>query len=163
MRVTTEVTPSELNQAIGLNRGSAFWFRFFLRNLYSIFLFVIIAWLDIARFTSGKPVLPASLALLLLPILLIWLRWSRAQTALRKALSTTNDVQGSASIDANGISTSSASGATSFVPWRDFSGWKEAKDVFTLTKAKSFQVLTKRGLSEAELGELRSLLRTQIR
>jgi hypothetical protein len=134
-----------------------------MRNLYSIFLFVLIAGLDIARFTSGKPVLPASLALLLLPVLLIWLRWSRTQAALRKAASGMSDMQGSATLDANGLSVSSASGATSFVPWRDFSGWKEGKDVFTLTKAKSFRVLTKRGLSEAELGELRSLLRTQIR
>jgi YcxB-like protein len=163
MRVSTETTQNELSEAIRLNRGSTFWVQLLLRNLYSIFLLVIVAWLNISRFASGRPFLPSCLILLLLPVLFIWLRWSRIQAAQRNAFSKMNDVQGFASIDANGISTSSASGATSFVPWRDFSGWKEGKDVFTLTKAKSFQVLSKRGLSETELGDLRSLLRTQIR
>jgi hypothetical protein len=48
------------------------------------------------------------------------------------------------------------------VPWSAFSGWKEGKDVFTLTKGKSFNVVTKRGLNEAEVDQLRSLFRSQI-
>jgi hypothetical protein len=81
---------------------------------------------------------------------------------VRKAASQLSDTTGSASIDAKGISTNSSTGAKSFVPWSEYSGWKEGKDVFTLTKGKSFRVLTKRGLGEAELEQLRSIFRTQI-
>jgi hypothetical protein len=102
------------------------------------------------------------LSLLLIPVLFLWLYWNRTQAAIRKAASQLSDTHGSVSLDANGISASSSTGATSFVPWREYSGWKEGKDVFTLTTGKSFRALTKRGLSETELEQLRSLLRTQI-
>ena len=69
---------------------------------------------------------------------------------------------GSASLDANGISSTNSAGAPSFVPWSAFSGWKEGKDVFTLTKGKSFNVVTKRGLNDADVEQLRSLFRSQI-
>jgi hypothetical protein len=52
--------------------------------------------------------------------------------------------------------------STTFVPWSEFSGWKEGEGVFTLTIGKHFRVLTKCGLSEPEVEQLRSLLRSQI-
>jgi hypothetical protein len=162
MQVRTEITPDELTQAMRLNRGKMYWPKVFLANWYATLLLIVIVWADIARLIDGKPIQVASLGLLLIPAFLLWFYWFRTQGAVRKAASQLSDSNGSASIDGKGISANSSKGATSFVPWSEYSGWKEGTDVFTLTQEKSFRVFTKRGLNEAELEQLRSIFRTQI-
>jgi len=162
MQISTEITPDELSQAMRLNRTKMYWPKVLLANWYGTLLLVVIIWAEIARLIDGKPVQPSSLGLLLIPVFLIWLYWYQTQGNLRRAASQLSDTKGSASIDGKGISSASSSGATSFVPWSEYSGWKEGRDVFTLTTEKSFRVLTKRNLSEAELEQLRSIFRTQI-
>lgn len=162
LRIRTEITPDELSQALLLNRTRMYWPKVFLANWYSTLLLIVMVWAETARLVEGKPIQPASLGLLLIPIFFLWLYWNRTQAAVRKAATQMSDSQGSATIDANGTSASTSAGATSFMPWREYSGWKEGKDVFTLTTGESFRTLTKRGLSETELEQLRSLFRTQI-
>jgi len=162
MQIQTEITPDELGQAMRLNRTKMYWPKFFLANWYASLLLVVIVWAEIARIADGKPIQPGSLGVLLIPVFLFWFYWFRTQGNVRKAASQLSDTQGSASVDGKGISSASSSGATSFVPWSEYSGWKEGRDVFTLTTDKSFRVFTKRGLSEAELEQLRSTFRTQI-
>jgi hypothetical protein len=162
MQLRTEITPDELGQATLLNRTKMYWPKFFLANWYASLLLIAILWAEIARLIEDKPIQPASLGLLLIPVFFLWLYWYRTQGSVRKAASQLSDTQGSASIDGKGISAAASTGATSFVPWSEYSGWKEGKDVFTLTTGKSFRVFTKRGLSDAELEQLRSIFRTQI-
>jgi hypothetical protein len=140
-----------------------YWPKVFLVNWYATLLLIVILWAEIVRLIEGKPIQPASLGLLLIPLFFLWFYWNRTQAAVRNGASRLSDTQGSASFDAKGISASTSTGATSFVPWSEYTGWKEGKDVFTLTTGKSFRALTKRGLSETELEQLRSLFRTQIR
>jgi hypothetical protein len=162
MQISTEITPDELSQAMRLNRTKMYWPRFLLANWYATLMLIIIVWAEIAQLVAGKPMRPNSLGLLLIPVFLIWLYWYRTQGNVRKAASQLSDSKGSASIDGKGITSASSSGATSFVPWSEYRGWKEGNDVFTLTTEKSFRVFTKRGLNESELEQLRSIFRTQI-
>jgi hypothetical protein len=162
MQVHTEVTADELSQAISLNRPSKYWLNALRVNGYAIVMLVVILWVDIKNQMAGKHVPLVSWVLLLIPVSLICLYWYRKHSAVRRAVSKPGNTPGSASVDANGISSTNSAGAPSFVPWSAFSGWKEGKDVFTLTKGKSFNVVTKRGLSEAEVEQLRSLFRSQI-
>jgi YcxB-like protein len=162
MQVHTEVTADELSQAISLNRPPKYWLNALRVNGYAIAMLVVILWIDIKNQMAGKHVPPVSWVLLLIPVSLICLYWYRKHSAVRRAVSKPGNTPGSASVDANGISSTNSAGAPSFVPWNAFSGWKEGKDVFTLTKGKSFNVVTKRGLNEAEVEQLRSLFRSQI-
>ncbi len=163
VQIHTEITADELSQAIGLNRTPTYWLKVLQANGYAVVLLVAILWVDIKNQIAGKHVPPVSWALLLIPVLLICFYWYRKHSAVRRAVSKPSNTPGSASVDANGITTTTSTGATSFVPWGEYRGWKEGKDVFTLTKGKSFHVLTKRGLNEAEVEQLRSLFRSQIR
>lgn len=168
VQIHTEITADELSQAISLNRPTTYWLKVLRANGLAIAMIVGIVWADIHIRIAGKHIPPVRfvlllIVLLLIPVSLIWLYWYREQSAVRRAVSRPSNTPESASVDANGIRTSTSTGATSFVPWSEFSGWKEGKDVFTLTKGKSFDVLTKRGLNEAEVEQLRSLFRSQIR
>jgi len=162
MQVQTEITADELSQAISLNRPSNYWLGVLRINGYAVAMIVAILWVDIKNQMAGKHVPPVSWALLLIPVSLICFFWYRRHSAVRRAVSKPSNTPGSASIDANGITSTNSAGAPSFVPWSAFSGWKEGKDVFTQTKGKSFNVVTKRGLNEAEVDQLRSLFRSQI-
>jgi hypothetical protein len=163
MQVQTEITADELSQAISLNRPANYWPNALRANGLALAMLVGILWADIKTQMAGKHVPAVSWALLLIPVLLIWFYWHRKQSAVRSAVSRPSNTPGSASVDANGISYTNSTGAPSFVPWSEYSGWKEGKDVFTLTKTKSFHVLAKRGLNEADVEQLRSLFRSQIR
>jgi YcxB-like protein len=163
MQVQTEITADELSQAIGLNRPANYWQNVLQANGLALALLVGILWADVKRQMAGKHVPAVSWALLLIPVLLIWFYWYRKHSDVRRAVSKPSNTPGSASVDANGISSTTSTGAPSFVPWSEYSGWKEGKDVFTLTKGKSFNVVTKRGLNEADVEQLRSLFRSQIR
>ena len=162
MQIQTEITADELKQAISLNQPSTHWLKVLQANGLAIALLAGILWADIKSQMAGKHVPLVSWALLLIPVLLIWLYWYRKQSAVQSAVSKPSNTPGFASVDANGISYTNSTGAPSFVPWTEYSGWKEGKDVFTLTKGKSFNVLTKRGLNEAEAEQFRSLFRSQI-
>ncbi len=163
MQVETEITEDELSQAISLNRPSNYWLNVLQANGLPIALLVGILWADIKWQMAGKHVPLVSWALLLIPVLLIWFYWYRKHSAVRRAVARPTNTPGSASVDANGISYTTSTGAPSFVPWSEYSGWKEGKDVFTLTKVRSFHILSKRGLNEADVEQLRSLFRNQIR
>lgn len=162
MQLRTEITPSELTEAMRLNRTRMYWPKVFLANWYATLLLIVVVWAEIARMIDGKPVQPSSLGLLLIPVFFLWFYWYRTQGAVRKAASQLSDTQGSATIDGKGISANFSTGSISFVPWSEFRGWKEGKDVFTLTTGESFRVLTKRGLSESQLEQMRSTFRSQI-
>jgi hypothetical protein len=162
MQIRTELTPDELSQAMRLNRTKMYWPRVFLANWYATLLLIVVIWAAIARIIAGKPIQLSSLGLLLIPIFFLGFYWYRTQQNVRTAASQLSDTQGNASVDGKGISATASTGATSFVPWSEYSGWKEGADVFTLTTGKSFRVLTKRGLGEADLEQLRSVFRAQI-
>lgn len=162
MQVQTEVTANELSEAISLNQPSTHWANALRANGLALALLAGILWADLKSQIAGKHVPAVSWALLLIPVLLFWFYWYRRQSAVRRAVSRPSNTPGSASLDAKGISYTNSTGAPSFVPWSEFSGWKEGKDVFTLTKTKSFNVLAKRGLNEADVEQLRSLFRSQI-
>ncbi len=162
MQLHTEITPDELAQAMRLNRTKMYWPKVLWANWYGTLILVGIEWAAISRLVDGKPIQPIWLVLLLAPPFILWFYWSRTKMAVQKAASNLSEGKGSASIDGSGLHTSSSTGATSFLPWSEFSGWKEGTDVFILTQGKSFRAFTKRGLSDAELEQLRSILRSQI-
>jgi len=162
INLRTEISPEELAEAMKLNRTRMYWPKVFLANWYATLLLIVVLWADLARLAEHKPLQPAGAGLLLIPAFLLWLYWYRTQGAVRKGALDLSDTQGTATMDASGISARASSGATSFIPWGEYSGWDEGVNVFTLTKGKSFRVLSKRGLSNAELEQMRSLFRSQI-
>jgi YcxB-like protein len=162
LNIRTEVTPDELTQALRLNRTRMYWPKLLLANWYASLLLIALVCAETSRVIEGKPIQPSSLGLLLIPLALLWLYWYRSNAAIRTAATQMSDTQGSATIDPNGISASSSTGATSFIPWREYGGWKEGTDVFTLTTEKSFRVFSKRGLNDIDLEQLRSLFRSYI-
>jgi hypothetical protein len=153
-----------MGEAMRLNRTRMYWFIASTNSWYVITPLIIILWVDIAALTNGGPILPASLGLILLLGFFLWFDWYWSREAVRRAASSQpGHRKGSASFDEKGISASYVTGATAFVPWREFSGWKEGEGVFTITlPSGTFRVFSKRGLSEPELEQLRSLLRSQI-
>ena len=57
MQLRTEITPSELTEAMRLNRTRMYWPKVFLANWYATLLLIVVVWAEIARMIDGKPVL----------------------------------------------------------------------------------------------------------
>ncbi|MBW4040470.1 MAG: YcxB family protein [Acidobacteria bacterium] len=161
--LSTELTPDEVRQGTRLNRGYVYWFNLFRAYWYSTVLLVVILWANIARVVNGQRLQPASVCLVLIPSFFLWFVWNRRSSAVRKTATQLSDAQASATADAKGINTKTSTGATSFVPWSDYSAWREGNDVFALVTARNSRILSKRGLGEADLEQLRSFFRMHIR
>ena len=131
-------------------------------NWYASLLLIAIVWAEIARVVDGKPVLVNALFIILIPIALFAFSWFRTQKIVEKNARAMSELQATASLDSIGVHVTTASGATSFSPWSDFSGWKEGPGVFTLSRGKTVRVFPKRGLGAGGEEEVRSLLQSNV-
>jgi hypothetical protein len=162
MNVVTNVTPEEYKQAIKLNRPKSYWGKLLLANWYSSVLLIVIVWAEIAAALSPKGIRLNTVPLVLIPVFFLWLSWYRTQKSIEKGAEQISDIKASARLEADGIHSTRSSGATSYVPWGDFSSWKEGPDVFTVSKGTTFMLFSKRGLGDAGEQEVRSLLSANV-
>jgi hypothetical protein len=88
----------------------------------------------------------------------IWFSWNRWNANLTKSAGSLNRNAGTVSLDSDGIRSMFANGASSFVPWSSFSGWKEGESVFLLTGDSSALLPIDDGNREA----IRSMLTSKI-
>jgi len=68
------------------------------------------------------------------------------------------------SIQTDGISMTEKAGNSSFTPWREFSSFREGKNIFLLNRSGSggYQIIPKSGQSAIDIDSLRSQLVAQI-
>lgn len=147
-------------------RPRSYWGKLALRNWYGIGLLVAVAWGTIAGFLGQtKPNWPA-LGIIWAVIAAI-LGWSfyRAKQGQAKALTRLNAALSDQVTLANdGVKMDGPNGATRFLPWANFKGWREGARTVLLDQAQAnqFVILPIAKMSEIEWQQLRSLLKSQI-
>jgi hypothetical protein len=162
LELTTTISPDEVREALKLNRNWRYWLRLFGANWYATALLIVILGAIIVRLVEGKGLQLNSVMILLIPIAFLGFSYGRQQNYIEKTARSLSDPGGIATLESDGIHSKSSSGATSFTPWSVFLGWKEGLNVFTLDTDNNFRVLPKRGLSDPELAQARSLFESQI-
>ena len=164
MIIDCQLSNEEMREAFRMNTTPSFWFKAALSNIYSIFIILAVLGGVVANIVDNARVNWNGIVILLaIAAVLIGLFLWRLTASIKKAAAKINTACNKLTLDAQGISTVSGTGATSFTPWSHYSRWKEGSLVFTIGDAKEFRTFPKSTMSDTQISEVRGMLQTQIR
>jgi hypothetical protein len=164
MTVPCAVTTAEMREATRLNLNASLVWKLARGNtrlLIYIIVFtalVVVSLVDQHGIDWQKLALISGLLILLVALLLFSLNYTVAKAA--KLLTKSG---GTLTIDTQGVTAEAPNGTRTSIPWSAITRWREGVLVYTFGDAKTFRIVSKAALGEAQSGELRSLLLSQIR
>ena len=161
MQIRAAVSPSELQEAARMSRGRSFWLRFFAANWYGTALLLLVVVVGANGAIHHQQMKwGAMLGFAAICVFFIGLSWYRWNSRLAKIAGASNARSGTLSLESDGIRMTSASGASTFVPWSSYNKWIEGKSVFLLTGNDGTAILP---IDDGNRESVRGLLTSQIR
>jgi len=166
MEFTGKLTEPDLKDVAKMTRSKMYWVKLVVGNFYGAALLLIAVWVTISGLLGQtKPNWPGvaviwalGAGLILLSVYRTRRAWARQVTQLNAALperiSFTND----------GVKWDGPNGATGFVPWRNFKGWREGRRVILVDQRDGNRavMLPVAQLSEIDRLPIRQFLQSQI-
>jgi hypothetical protein len=169
MKFEVWFTIEATDEAAQMTRGWTYWPAFVFRNLYGIALvclFIAGGCLALVRslFAPVRDILRAAggLLLILIPIgVFAWLRSRDIRTAA-EMLARINPLI--LTFEPNGLHTLEKSGASNFMPWSGYDGFREGNRVILLreTETQQFRVVAKQTVPAEAVEHLRSAIRSRL-
>lgn len=166
MQFTGKLTKLDVRDVQKTARTKMYWPKLLLRNLYGTLLLVVVIWGTISGLLGyTKPnwqVLGIMWAVV--AAIIVWVVYN-SRKAETKGLSKLNAaLPDHINLANDGVKMDGPDGATGFLPWRNFKGWREGHRVMLLdkTEGNSSVLLPVAQLSEIEREQLRQLLRSHI-
>ena len=116
-------------------------------------------------FTAKPDLLRAALGIVMVVVPVAGFRWAVRSEARKaeKELAAINPQK--LTFDADGLHTVEKTGATSFVPWSSYSGFREGKAVILLCDAgpaKNYWIIPKKTVPESGVEQMRSAIREHL-
>jgi hypothetical protein len=164
MELECKLTNAEMRDAFRMNLTWRFWLQTLRHSIWVVLFFIALVAGLLADAAQHKHPDWTNEAIgfgfeAFLVLLYLW----KVERQIKKMAKLMNAQCERMSVDAHGIGTSTALGATTFSPWPQYRRWKEGRLVFTVGDAKSFRTIPKRAMSEMQVAEVRGILQSQIR
>ena len=160
MRIRTDITPTEVQEAVLLSRPPRFWLKFFAANWYMSLLSLLVIGVDVnVLLHHGTPQRGPTGILLAIAGIFIYFSWSRWKSKVSNSLKTANQKIETLSLDPDGVRIKLNSGASTFVPWSSYSKWTEGESIFLLVGKDGLTILP---TDEGNRASVRGLLASQI-
>jgi len=162
-------TPKSLSEADRMARRWYFWPAFVLQNLSGIgmVIFLLIGGVTLvieSLFNSTLDVPRAALGacIVTIPGGAFWWYCRREARKTSESLAAVNPLL--LSFTSDGISTKEKNGATSFVPWSSFRGFREGRTVILLdeTTSRNRRMIPTDSLSSSDVQSIRNLVRSHL-
>jgi len=132
MELQCQLSHAEMREAFRMNLTWGFWVRALVSNLRALILLGIVFAAGVSKILQHDGRHWDSLLLSLgLAIALVAFYLFRVTYRIRKTAEKANAACDRVALDAQGLASFSAAGASSFTPWTQFGRWKEGKLVFT--------------------------------
>lgn len=166
MQISGKLTEADLNDVRKTTRSKTYWLKLLLGNWYGIALLLIVVWATISGLLGQTNPNWRAVALIwaLLAGIVLWAvyRTKRARAREFKQLNATLPDQ--VSLTNDGVKWDGPNGATGFLPWRNFKGWRQGRRVVLVDEREGnrFVILPVAQLSEVERLPIRQLLRSHI-
>jgi len=166
MEFTGKLSELDLSDVRKTARSKTYWPKFALANWYGILLLVAVTWGTISGLLGQTKPNWSAIAIIwaIIATIFVWsiYRTKRAQTRAFTQLNMTLPDQ--VNLTNEGVKLDGPNGATSFLPWRSFKGWREGHRVVLIdqTEGNQFVILPVAQLSEIERQQVRSFLQSQI-
>jgi hypothetical protein len=166
MQFTGKLTEADLNDVRKMTRSKMYWLKLLAANWYGTALTLIVIGATISGLLGlTKPNWQA--------VALIWavvagiVLWAVYGTKRAQALELTQlnaTLPDQVNLTAEGVRLDGPNGATGFLPWRNFNGWREGGQVVLVHKSQGnrFVILPVPQLSEIDRQSIREFLQSHI-
>jgi hypothetical protein len=164
MTVPSQVSTAEMREAFRLNLTSTLIWKLVRGNARILIYLIVFLALVVAGIANAHAIDWREVSILtgLFAMMLAVLVFSLYRTVVKTAKIVSKSAH-TFSIDNQGLSDDAPNGTRIFVPWSAINRWREGKLVFTIGDERTFRTIPKGPLGEAQSGELRSLLLSQVR
>jgi hypothetical protein len=165
MQFEVTVDAKALTEATRMMRRWHYWPRTIAQSGYFFLLLGVMIWgLFFNLISSQGSLQKAGLCAVVSALLIALWAWQsrRSSRKIKVYLNGINPVR--FNIQTDGVSMTERVGTSSFIPWREFSSFREGKGIFLLNRLGSggFQIVPKEGLPAHEIDRLRSQFVAQI-
>jgi hypothetical protein len=166
MRFTGKLTEADLNDVRKMTQSKMHWLKLLLANWYGTALILILVWGTISGLMGQtKPNWRAiTLVWVVVAGIVLWAVYRTKRARARKLTQLNATLPDQVSLTTEGVKLDGPSGATGFLPWRNFKGWREGSQVVLVDQSQGdrFVILPVQQLSEIERQSIREFLQSHI-
>jgi hypothetical protein len=160
MQIQAPTTPGEIREAARMSRPRYFWLRFLISNWYATALCLVSVGVSISSLIQHEnPKTGPAATLFGVGAIFLVLSWYRWDLKLTKSAELASARSGALSLDDDGVRTTLATGASTFLPWSSYSKWIEGELVFVLTGRDAATIIP---LDNSNREAIRGLLMSKI-
>jgi len=166
MQFTGKLTEADLNDVRKMTLSWTYWPKLMLANWYGIGLIVAIIWATISALLGHtEPNWPAlGLIWLVIVGIVLWAVYSTKRTQAKELTQLNATLPDHLNFTNDGMKFDGPDGASAFLPWRSFKGWREGRRVMLVDQCEGNRVviLPVAQLSEIERQPIRQFLKACI-
>lgn len=166
MQFNGKLTEADLTDVQKMTRSKTFWVRFFLANWYAVGLVLAILWATISGIIGQiKPNWGAmSLMWAVIAGIVLWSFHNSKGMQARELKQLNAALPDQISLTNDGVKLDGPDGATGFLPWRNFKGWREGQQVMLVDQCQENRVLKLpvAQLSDTQRLPIRQFLQSRI-
>ena len=147
-------------------RSKSYWPKLLLANWYGIGLFLMVTWGTISGLLGQTKPNWTAVAIIwaVIAAIVAWAVYRTKRARVRELTQLNADLPDHVYLTSDGLKWDGPDGATGFLPWRNFKGWREGKRVVLVDKidGSRFVMLPVGHLSEIERLPIRQYLSSHI-
>jgi Na+/melibiose symporter-like transporter len=166
MQFTGKLTKADLSEVRKMTRSRMYWLKLLAANWYGTLLILVVTWVTISGLLGQtKPNWQAIAIIWAVVAAIILLAVYRTKRAHARELTQLNSsLPDQISLTKEGVKLDGPNGATGFLPWRNFKGWREGRQVVLVDQGQNnrFVILPVSRLSEIERQTIRQFLQSHI-
>jgi hypothetical protein len=161
MQFQGKITEADLNEVRKMTVSKMYWPRLLLTNWYGLSLVLALIWATISTNSTWRFI---TIAWTVVTGIALWAVYSSKRTLASEFSQLNAALPDHLNLAADGVKIDDPNGASAFLPWQVFKGWREGGRVVLLDLAQgsSFVILPVAHLSDSERLWVRQLLQSHL-
>lgn len=166
MQFKGKLTESEMDDVRKVLQTKMYWPKILLANWYGLALILALIWATISGLFGGAN--PnwrfVAISWAVLGGIALWMAYSTKRTMAREFTQLNATLPDHVNLTTDGVKMDGPNGASAFLPWRTFKGWREGRRVVLIDQSQgnSVVILPVAQLSEIERLSIRQFLQSHI-
>ena len=166
MQLQGKITEADLKEAQKMSVSKMYWPKLLLANWYGLALILALMWATISGFFGSTNPNWRDIAIMWAVAvgIVLWALYSTKREIAREFTQLNATLPDHLSLTTEGLKIDGPNGASAFLPWRTFKGWREGRRVVLIhqSQGNSAVILPVAQLSEVERLSLRQYLQSYI-
>jgi hypothetical protein len=166
MQFQGKITEADLNEVRKMTVSKMYWPKLLLANWYGVALILALIWATISGLFGWTNPNWRFMAIwwAVLGGIVLWVVYSTKRTMAREFSQLNATLPDHLNLTTDGVKIDGPNGASAFLPWRTFKGWREGRRVVLIDQSQgnSVVILPVAQLSEIERLSIRQYLQSHI-